>query len=68
MEKTTRDNEARYRLTPKGIAGIALMESGLIQNTDDPRFEEFWKLFVADMEKFGYATNTKEDTGKNYDF
>lgn len=40
--------------TPKGIATLAMLRTGLIQSTDNPRFEGFWQLFESDMERLGY--------------
>lgn len=52
------DEEARYTLTPKGIALISMIGAGLIEGIDDPAFDIFWRLFTNDMKRFGYV---KED-------
>ena len=56
----SKESEERYVITPKGIATLAMLRTGLIQNTDDPRFEGFWQLFESDMEKLGYVVYEQE--------
>lgn len=48
------DDDARYVTTAKGIAVLAMLQCGLIQSMDDPRFEGFWRIFEQDMLKAGY--------------
>lgn len=47
-------NEEVFVLAPKGIASLALMQSGLVATSEDPRIDGFWSLFVSDMKRFGY--------------
>ena len=54
-------NEEVYRLTPKGIASIAMLQTGLITSFDDPRFEGFWNIFVSKMIRGGFAEGNPED-------
>lgn len=34
-----KESEEKYVITPKGIATLAMLRTGLIQSTNDPRFE-----------------------------
>ena len=49
--------EAKYMIAPKGIAVLAMLQCGLIQSMDDPRFEGFWTLFEGDMMRLGYIAD-----------
>lgn len=51
------DEEARYTLTPKGIAAFCLISAGMAENIDDPAIDIFWKMFTNDMERFGYISD-----------
>lgn len=48
--------EEKWRITPKGIALLALIQTGLLDDSDDPRFDGFWTIFEAVMERHGYIT------------
>ena len=48
-----KESEEKYVITPKGIATLAMLRTGLIQSTNDPRFEGFWQLFEMAMERPG---------------
>lgn len=48
-----------YKITPKGIATLALLQTGLVNEMDDPRIEGFWTIFKAVMQRHDYV---KEDT------
>ena len=52
--------ERAYMLTPKGCATVALMDTGLAKNADDPVIDEFWKIFSDLMTKCGYAPDEEE--------
>jgi|GEM_PF-2858528 len=39
------DDDAVYQLTPKGIACLALLRTGLVESIEDPRIDGFWELF-----------------------
>ena len=56
-EKAPEPDEGKgvLKLSPKGLALVALSVSGLIKSLDDPRFEKFWEYFSNDMKKNGYA-------------
>ncbi len=58
--KSTED-EAVYVITPKGIAALALMQSGIIQSISDPRFEGFWALFENEMKRHDYIVDREKD-------
>lgn len=34
-----------YFVTPKGLAFLAMLRTGLIETINDPRLEGFWQLF-----------------------
>lgn len=55
------EDEAVYVIAPKGIAALALLQSGIIQSIEDPRFEGFWTLFENDMKKHNYIIDAEED-------
>lgn len=48
-------NKEEYRLTPKGIAVIAMLQTGLVSDMDDPRIDGFWTIFEASMKRHGYV-------------
>lgn len=54
-------DEEKYVITPKGIAVLALMECGLIDSTDDPRINGFWRCFDQEMMKAGYVATGEEE-------
>lgn len=58
--KKSKDEEL-YVIAPKGIATLAMLRTGLIQSTDDPRFDGFWELFNSDMERLGYIARSEEE-------
>ena len=49
------ENEECWKLTPRGVAVAALLESDLIADVDDERADLFWELFVALMILNGYV-------------
>ena len=55
-----KESEEQSVITPKGIATLAMLRTGLIQSTNDPRFEGFWQLFESDMERLGYIVYEQE--------
>ena len=55
------DDQAKDTLTPKGIATVCMLQSGLITSMDDQRFKGFWRMFCEDMERFGYLKNYEDD-------
>lgn len=54
-----KESEEKYVITPKGIATLAMLRTGLIQSMNDPR-EGFWQLFESDMERLGYIVYEQE--------
>ena len=54
------EEDEKYRLTPKGIATVALMQSGLVYDIHDPRIEGFWRLFEQDMRNSEYIVEDDE--------
>ena len=55
--------EEQYKITPKGIAVVAMMETGILEDMDDPRIEGFWTIFEALMTSNGYVEERYEDQG-----
>lgn len=53
--------EERYGLTPKGIAVLAMMQTGLVEDMDDFRIEGFWTIFEALMIRNGYVEEVPDD-------
>lgn len=47
------DEDVIYRITPKGIASLALSDAGICDAYDE-RINAFWTIFVLMMEKHGY--------------
>lgn len=54
------DDGAVYQLTPKGIACLALLRTGLVESIEDPRIDGFWELFQTDMDALGYTQEVEE--------
>lgn len=54
------DDNAVYQLTPKDIACLALLRTGLVESIEDPRIDGFWELFQADMDALGYTQEVEE--------
>lgn len=44
-----------WKLSPKGCAIVAMLDSEIIDNIDDERFNKFWRLFQSNMLKCGYV-------------
>lgn len=42
-------------LTPKGCASVALLDAGLVHDSNDPVVDTFWNSFHSLMLEFGYA-------------
>ena len=53
--------EETYRITPKGIATLAMMQTGLVEDMDDPRIDGFWTIFEAIMTENGYVKEVPDD-------
>ena len=53
-ETNDTDDEETYRITPKGIACLSLLQCGLVTDMNDPRIEGFWTLFENGMRTSGY--------------
>lgn len=54
IEDVYEDDNVLYKITPKGIASVAMLQCGLINSIEDPRLEGFWTLFEAGMRNSGY--------------
>jgi len=55
MAKSKTPKEETFRITPKGIAALAMIQCGLIQSMDDPRLGGFWTIFSNDMQEHGFV-------------
>lgn len=47
-------DDARFVLSPKGIAILSMLQCGLVTTSADPRIDGFWTLFEQDMHRLGY--------------
>ena len=54
------EDDVLYKITPKGIACLAMLRAGLVASIDDPRVDGFWELFQADMVESGYTQEVNE--------
>lgn len=54
------DDNDRYELTPKGLALLAMMQTGLVEDMDDPRIDGFWTIFSVLMDRHGYVEELKD--------
>ena len=54
------DDDTLYQLSPKGIACLAMLRTGLVESIDDPRIDGFWELFCTDMAGLGYMREDEE--------
>ena len=59
-KKKKAEEEERYVITPKGIAYLSLMSSGI--KFTEPSFELFWNEFEAGMRKAGYITDDESNS------
>lgn len=50
-----RKREERFKLTPKALFGLALVEAGLVTGPICEEVETAWKDFDASMKKWGYV-------------
>lgn len=57
--KKVKDKFEKNYLTPKGVATIAAIESGLLPAVnggwDDTQFKSFWDKFENLLEQYGYS-------------
>lgn len=54
-------SEETYKITPKGIATLALLQTGLVNEMDDPRIDGFWTIFEAMMRRNEYIMEDTDD-------
>ncbi len=54
------DDDVVYQVPPKGLATLALLDAGLIDDFDDHRIDLFWDLFEKDMQTHGYVQEDAE--------
>lgn len=53
-----------WKLSPKGCAITAMLDSEIIDNIDDERVNKFWRLFQSNMLKCGYIKSKEEDNNE----
>ena len=53
-----------WKLSPKGCAIAAMLDSEIIDNIDDERFNKFWRLFQSNMLKCGYIELEEDDNNE----
>ena len=51
---STEDRYEPSQTTPMGLAGAALLQTGLVETVKDPRVAGFWELFRLGLERNGY--------------
>lgn len=56
-----KEQNEKYKLTPKGIFTSALMQTGLVENIEDWRINATWAIFQLMMEQNGYVDEVNED-------
>ena len=54
MKVKIRKEEPTYKITPLGLAAVALKIAGLVASIDDERIEVFWDEFENSMKRAGY--------------
>lgn len=55
------DGDNAFCITPKGIAALTLLNTGLVDDIADPRIDGFWVLFESRMGKLGYVERLDDD-------
>lgn len=53
-----------WKLSPKGCAIVAMLDSGIIDDIDDERVNKFWRLFQSNMLKCGYVELEEDDNNE----
>lgn len=53
-----------WKLSPKGCAIAAMLDSGIIDDIDDERVNKFWRLFQLNMLKCGYVKLEEDDNNE----
>lgn len=43
------------KITPKGIAWLAMRDAGLVHTVDDKHFDLFWEKFCSQLSQNGYS-------------
>lgn len=56
-----KEQNEKYKLTPKGIFTSALMQTGLVESIEDWRINATWAIFQLMMEQNGYVDEVNED-------
>lgn len=54
----------KWKLSPKGCAIVAMLDSGIIDDIDDERVNKFWRLFQSDMLRCGYVKLEEDDNNE----
>lgn len=53
-----------WKLSPKGCAIAAMLDSEIIDNIDDERVNKFWRLFQSNMLKCGYVKSEEDNNNE----
>lgn len=53
-----------WKLSPKGCAIAAMLDSEIIDNIDDGRVDKFWRLFQSNMLKCGYVKSEEDNNNE----
>lgn len=54
----------KWKLSPKGCAVAAMLDSEIIDDINDKRFNKFWRLFQSNMLKCGYVKLEEDDNNE----
>ena len=54
----------KWKLSPKGCAVVAMLDSQIIDDINDKRFNKFWRLFQSNMLKCGYVKLEEDDNNE----
>ena len=55
------DENAEFRLTPKGIAFMAMLKLGFLNKISESDFDDFWTLFEMRMKRSGYIEERRDE-------
>lgn len=48
-------------ISPKELAALALIQTGMLNDLEDPRIDGFWTLFCRSMNECGYTVMEETD-------
>lgn len=50
-----------YNISPKQLAALALIQTGMVGDLEDPRVDGFWELFRRSLDDCGYIIAEEAD-------